>query len=450
MPRDNRPGGKCRYMKLRLDPGVLLLAVLLVACSPANSTVGRANNVTAELIRTDTPVAVVQEPTLAPSATLEPTAVALPSMVIWWPEPLAPLNNAEANELLSEQISGFKAAQGNIDVQLRRKLENGIGGIMSTLRAASPVAPGALPDLTLMRRSDVTLAAQAGLIYPLEGLISSAISNDLYRAALALGQVNGQLYGLPYLLEVQHMAFSPREEAPPSRFEDILAQQMTFALPIAQIDQINNVLMVQYLDAGGRLPADAAIGLDADALFTTLHFYEDALGQGLIDPAVINYVSAADYQAELLDGTLGGGLVNSTQYLNWLQSGVTLDFGPVPTVSGSVTGEIDGWMWVLTTPSVDRQALAGRFLNWMLNAERQGEYSQAVNLIPSQRTALQTWADGPYIRFLRQLLNNAVPPVSDSESGALVRSVQTALVAVLTQTSTADQAVQDLLDRFSS
>ncbi len=426
----------------------LLIALFLVACSPSATTPGA--NVTAELIRTDTPVAIAQEPTLAPTPTLEPTPAALPSMVIWWPEPLAPLNNAEANELLSEQISAFKASQGNIDVQLRRKMEGGVGGIMSTLRAASPVAPGALPDLTLMRRSDVTAAAQAGLIYPLEGLISSAISNDLYRAALSLGQVNDQLYGLPYLLEVQHMAFGPLEMPPPARFEDILAQEISFALPVAQIDQINNVLMVQYLDAGGTLPDGEVSSVNVDALFSTLSFYEDALAQGLLDPAVLNYVSAADYQADLLDRSLDGGLVNSTQYLNLLQSGTSLEFGPVPTVSGSIVGEVDGWMWVLTTSSVDRQALAGRFLNWMLDASRQGDYSQAVNMIPSQRTALQTWEDSPYIRFLRQLLNNALPPISDTEGGSIMRSVQNALVAVLSQTSTAEQAAQDLLDRLSS
>ena len=437
-------------MKLRFDGCKLcslIVLPLLIACSTVNSP---GANVTAEMIRTDTPVAVAQEPTLAPTPTLEPTALTLPSMVIWWPEPLAPLNNAEANEMLSEQISAFKASQGNIDVQLRRKMESGVGGIMSTLRAASPVAPGALPDLTLMRRSDVSSAAQAGLIYPLEGLISSAVSNDLYRAALSLGQVNEQLYGLPYLLEVQHMAFSPLDMPPPARFEDILTQEVSFALPVAQVDQINNVLMVQYLDAGGTLPNGETATLDSDALFATLQFYEDALAEGLIDPAVINYVSAADYQADLLDGTLGSGLVNSTQYLNLLQSGASLEFGPVPTASGSVVGEVDGWMWVLTTSSPDRQALVGRFLNWMLNASRQGEYSQAVNMIPSQRTALQTWEDSPYIRFLRQLLNNALPPLSDSEGGSTLRSVQNALVAVLSQTSTADEAAQDLLDRFSS
>jgi ABC-type glycerol-3-phosphate transport system substrate-binding protein len=428
---------------------VLPLLALMVGCSPADLSAPDAN-VTAEMIRTETPVAVAQEPTLASTPTPEPTPVAPPSMVIWWPEPLAPLNNAEANELLSEQISAFKAAQGNIDVQLRRKMESGVGGIMSTLRAASPVAPGALPDLTLMRRSDLNSAAQAGLIYPLEGLISSAISNDLYRAALSLGQVNDQLYGLPYLLEVQHMAFSPSDTPPPARFEDILTQEISFALPVAQVDQINNVLMVQYLDAGGTLPNGETANLDSEALLQTLQFYEDALAQGLLDPVVLSYVSAADYQADLLDGTLGSGLVNSTQYLDWLQSGMSLEFGPVPTASGAVVGEVDGWMWVLTTANPDRQGLAGRFLNWMLNAARQGEYSQAVNMIPSQRTALQTWDDSPYIRFLRQLLNNAVPPVSDADGVSVLRSVQNALVAVLSQTSSAEEAAQDLLERLSS
>ena len=146
---------------------------------------------------------VVQSPT----ATLVPTPDEPTSMVIWWPEPLSPLDNSDAADLLSQQISAFQTAQGNVEVELRLKAVDGLGGIMSTLRAAGPVAPGALPDLTLMRRSDLQAAVQFGLIYPVGEGISPAVMDDLYPAALALGQVDEQLFGLPYMLEVQHTAF---------------------------------------------------------------------------------------------------------------------------------------------------------------------------------------------------------------------------------------------------
>lgn len=427
-------------------PFFMLLALLLVACRTANS----ATDTTTNVILTDTPVLVAQEPSPTPTSTAEPTPLALPTMVIWWPEPLAPLNNAEANEVLSEQISAFKAAQGNLEVQLRRKLEGGLGGVLSTLRTASPVAPGALPDLTLMRRSDLMAAAQAGLIYPIEGQISSVVSNDLYQAALALGRVDGDLYGLPYMIHVEHMAYHIDELSDiPATFDDMLDDNVSFALPVSQADQINSVLMTQYVDAGGELPQAGSDAVNADALFTTLKFYEDAVAAGLVNPAVINYTSAEDYQSNLVAGTLDAGIVNSTLFLNLMNAGVELDFGSVPTESGTTTGQLNGWMWVMTTSSTDRQALAARFINWMMNSDRQGAYSRAVNMIPSQRAALLTWEDGPYMRFLGQVLDNAVLPLSDAEGGLTGRAMQNALIAVLSRESTAEEATQALLNRLS-
>src|SRR5690606_38548741 len=249
----------------------------------------------------------------------EPTP-AVTRLVIWWPVSLAPMDNSEAAELLSEQISAFRAAQGNVEVQLRRKLDSGVGGIMSTLRTASPVAPGALPDLTLLRREDMQAAAQSGLIYPLDGQTPPAVLDDLYRSAQTLGQIGSNLYGLPYLMDVHHMAYSSADAAVPSRFEDILTQQISFALPAAQTGVMNNILLIQYLDAGGTLPANGLEDTDVEALLTVLQFYEQATQQGLIDPAVLNYTSPADYRTSLTSGTLAAGGINSSLYLNLLEA----------------------------------------------------------------------------------------------------------------------------------
>ena len=425
---------------------LLTIGFFLVACVTTQAA-PTSESVTAEsiLTQTATPVTVAQ----AATPTLAPTPQDPTNMVIWWPEPLSPLDNGDAADLLSQQISAFQVAQGNIEVKLRLKTEEGLGGIISTLRAASPVAPGALPDLTLMRRNDLQAAALAGLIYPLEGNVSSAILGDLYDSALELGQVNGQLYGLPYMLEAQHMAYHADEVPASSRFSDILASDISFALPVAQADQINGILLTQYLSAGGTLPEGEDILIDAEALLQTLEFYEDAANQGLIDAAVLNYTSPADYHTALVAGTLDAGVVSSTTYLNFLDAGEDLSFGPVPTQNGEIIGELNGWMWVMTTASTERQALATRFLNWMMNASRQGEYSRTINMIPSQRTALQVWQTTPYIEFIRQLLNNVLLPLSDNEGGTTARSVQNALVSVLSGENTAAGATDDLLARLS-
>ena len=424
------------------------LGTLLVACTSSASSLPNTPSITAEILSTPTPQPVLQAPTQQPEQ--EPTPLAPTHMVIWLPEPLLPLDNSTALEMFTRQIEAFQTAHGNVEVDVRLKKVDGLGGVMSTLRAASPVAPGALPDLTLMRREDLLAAVQARLVYALEGEISSAIVGDLYPRALQLGQVEDALYGLPYMLEVQHMTYRLAEGATlPSRFEDILNRRISFAMPVAQTNQINSVLLTQYLDAGGTLPEGDSITLNANALQNTLTFYEQAVLNGLIDPAVLNYTSPADYQAALIAGTLDAGVVDSTGYLNLLTSDDTLQFGPVPTTSGQIVGEVDAWLWVMTTSSADRQALAARFLNWMLNATRQGEYSRTIHMIPSQQSALQLWDDSPYIDFVQELLGNALLPLSDSEGGTIARAVQNALVAVLAQESTAEEATRDLLSRLT-
>jgi len=451
-----QPRAKARWLahaqgwsqKLVIAAGSLLVACSVGAASPADTLTAESILVETPLVETPAATVIVQQPTPTPAPTIEPTP-AVTRLVIWWPVSLAPMDNSEAAELLSEQISAFRAAQGNVEVQLRRKLDSGVGGIMSTLRTASPVAPGALPDLTLLRREDMQAAAQSGLIYPLDGQTPPAVLDDLYRSAQTLGQIGSNLYGLPYLMDVHHMAYSSADAAVPSRFEDILTQQISFALPAAQTGVMNNILLIQYLDAGGTLPANGLEDTDVEALLTVLQFYEQATQQGLIDPAVLNYTSPADYRTSLTSGTLAAGGINSSLYLNLLEAADTaLNFGPIPTASGALVGQVDGWMWVMTTANADRQALAARFLSWMMDATRQSEYSQATNMIPSRRSALQAWPANAYISFIHQLLNNPLP-LAGSDSGTIARAMQNALVAVLAGEASAEAAVQDLVNQWS-
>ena len=417
-----------------------MLLALLTACGASGS---------APLVEqlTTAPDAVAQAATPTPVASstpfLTPTQPGPLTLSIWWPEPLAPLDNSDAADLLSEQISGFQTTEENVLVALRLKSVGEVGGIMSTLRSANAVAPGALPDLTLIRRSDLLLAMEENLIYPLEGLISSAILGDLYEQALALGQIEGHLYGLPYVLTVQHMAYLPDAVDTPIswRFDDLLADGPSFVFPVSQVSRVNGLFLALYTAAGGTLSGEIAPG----PLLRTFEFFETARVRGIIPAEVTSYTSINDYIADLIEGDISAGLINSTIYMNLLQNGDNLGFGPLPTEGGTTLSEVDGWMWVLTTSSVDRQALVRRYLNWMMNANRQGDYARTINMLPSQRGALQSWPDSPYHDFLRSLLPNAVIPVSEREAGQIVRALQNGLLAVLNGQSTAEEATQSII-----
>lgn len=389
-------------------------------------------------------------PTSAPAATVEPTAAASTTLNIWWPEPLAPIDNQDAADLLSEQISAFQAANRDVLVEFRLKKAQDVGGIMSTLRAANLVAPGAMPDLTLLRRSDMLSAVQAGLIVPIDERAEAAILDNMHPMVSALGRVNDRLYGLPYNVDVQHIAYQSGMDVPERwSFADVLEKRMTFVFPAGRANSLSDVFLAQYRDATATRESDSLI-VDADPLRTLFQFYEQAVANKLVDPIVLEYILPDDYRGGLVQGSIPAGVVTSTLYLKMLADGASLDFAPIPTQSGQPTTVVDGWMWVLTSSDAEEQALALRFLNWMLDINRQGRYNQAISMLPSQRTALRQWEDTGYATFVDALLNNATLPLSDTAGGTAARVIQSALASVISGQRTAEQAAQDVVTQLAN
>jgi ABC-type glycerol-3-phosphate transport system substrate-binding protein len=395
-----------------------------------------------EMIGTPTvPTAVVA--TSVAAATAEPTSSGPLTLTIWWPEPLAAIDNQDAADLLSEEISAFQTSNPDVIVEFRLKKVQDVGGIMSTLRSANLVAPRALPDLTLMRRSDLLTAAQSGLIIAIDERSGTAILNNLPPIVGALGQVNDRLYGLAYTIEVQHLVYQAGTYALDRwSFANVLDQQASFVFPAGRANSLSDVFMAQYRAATGTLE-NSTLTVDADQLRTLFQFYQDAVEAGVIDPIVLEYIVPDDYRAGLAAGTIPAGVVTSTLYLKMNNEALT--FAPIPTESGQPTTVVDGWMWVLTTADLEQQAVALRFVNWMLDIDRQGRYNQAISMLPSQRATLRQWETPDYATFVDMLLNNATLPLGESPGSMTARVIQSALASVISGQRSATEATQDVI-----
>lgn len=429
--------------------GSLICAMLLSACSIDGQS-------TTDLIVTE---AAIPEATVAvavqPAATPAPqtTAEVPQELNIWWPENLAPLDNETAAEILSEQLSAFQRENSSIVVDFRLKQVGDVGGILSTLRTAAVVAPGALPDITLLQRNDLLVAVQNNLIYPLDSTLFPAVLEDLPPIGVTLGSVNNGLYGLAYILTVQHVIY-PASPATPlnGEFESLLANDLSFVFPAARPNGLNDVFLAQYLAAGGQWDDFSQNTINATALFDTLAFYEQASAAELVSPAVLEYTGFQSYQEQLANPTVPTiALIPSAYYLQMSnQRDNPLRFGVIPTRTGQPITVVDGWLWVLTTADAERQAQAIRFLNWILNAGRQGQYTRAIHMLPSQRTALRQMSDSEYAAFIGEILNYAVPTLTESESGTAARVIQSALEEVIDGTRSAEEATQDVLLQLES
>ncbi|MDQ7036214.1 MAG: hypothetical protein Q9P01_15685 [Anaerolineae bacterium] len=105
-------------------------------------------------------------------------------------------------------------------------------------------------------------------------------------------------------------------------------------------------------------------------------------------------------------------------------------------------------MWVLIAQEPEQQQLGLDYIMWMLDSTNQAEVAQAVHMLPSRRSALAEGSTGgvdidPFIN----LLDNAILPITESDGGALARTMQDALSSVLTTERTAEAAIEYVLDQ---
>ncbi len=431
-----------RRIALTLLAGLSLAACAGRSAAPGMPTLAPTPGVQASH---EQPVALAQIVTPTPTPTpASPSVAPRPDIVVWWPVELLRGPAPAVDEGLSARFDAFQEDH-SLTLLVRTKRSEGAGGIMSTLRTASRVAPDALPDLALMTRANMRLAVEDGLLYPLESLLPATLTGSLYRQARALGEVDDALYGVAYTLETQHVAYRQATfQEPPTTFEAVLQAGQPFAFPAGDERGVGDTLLIQYVAAGGRVASeDGSPLLEEAPLLAVLTFYQQAVEAGLLGPDVLDYRSAADYWDLFLSGALGLAQVDSTTYLAASGQVPNVAAAPVPTQGGQPLTTLRGWLWVLTTPDPDRQARAVEFLTWMMEEENHAAFARLLGRLPAQPAALRAWQRGAYGRLTGQLLEGQALILAGEVNPTVAASLQAALLAVLNGQQTAQQAAAE-------
>jgi len=374
----------------------------------------------------------------------------------WLPVPLISDESGVAFALLQEHTSVF-SSNNNIDVEYRIKNVGVTGGIMSSIRSASEVAPGALPDVALIRRRDFTPTQARQYLYSMETLFSSALISDL-GTALEFGQIPQDggmaLYGLPYFFEVLHaVSTQPLADAALGvRFDDVLSHGATLLFPAARSTGLNQTFYLQYLAAGGSASRNDVVAIDEGALFAVLEFYEQLVKQELIPVDVLTYQAPADYRPEFVGNTDPAkvAVFASSEYLSMLdQHDIELFPSNIPTANGESLATRDGWLWVIITPDQTRQTLSARFLEWMTEPAFHAEFAQALYQLPTQPAILRdSLPENVDHQFFEDLLYKGILPLPESEGGSAPRIMQEALAQVLHGEASAASATRQVMNQF--
>jgi ABC-type glycerol-3-phosphate transport system substrate-binding protein len=385
---------------------------------------------------------------VTPTATPSPQ----PRIQIWWPDELYPVDSSEAETILFNQFEDFRQTYRMLDLDVRRKRSAGLGGILTTLRSAVPVAPNALPDLTLMRRSDMLTAATEGLIAPLESWAPPDVLDGLLPGARRLGEINGILYGIPYGLTIHHVIYRQSVfEEPLLTFSDVLANEPAYLFPAgpAQGSQVSWTVLLQYRATGGHLVDENGNPmLERDPLLTVFQYYEQGVDQGIFDAGLLNYTQFTSYWTSFVAADVNMISIDTLTYLSQSDTIQNVGFAPIPTADGVPTTSLDGWMWVLTTQDPDRQSQARTFLSWMMRVNQQSLFTEAFGILPSQERAFRLWDNAAYATFAESLIADGQIISHAERSNSAAIALQEGLAAVLSGT-TAEDAADIALSRFT-
>ena len=144
------------------------------------------------------------------------------------------------------------------------------------------------------------------LIAAIDEEAEAAVLDNLHPRVTALGRFNDQLYGLPYNVEVQHIAYQDGLYTPDGwDFAGVLEEDMAFVFPAGRATSLSDVFLAQYRSTTATLDS-AALNIDADQLRALFEFYEQAVSER--HPIVLEYILPDDYRSGLITGDVPAGV----------------------------------------------------------------------------------------------------------------------------------------------
>jgi ABC-type glycerol-3-phosphate transport system substrate-binding protein len=448
--------------RTRFIIGLMFVILLMVGVgcqggSPVNnieSPLPPNNTVTPRPSRTVTVSAALSTPTNIP---VDEPENGVQTITFWTIEQVSSEAEGEPGDFISDGLRAFQRANTNIKLDVLIKKPSGKGGILDFLRTAKEVAPKVLPDVAIMNATDLSQAQAAGLIQPLDGRLDRSIVQDLLPAARKMGTINEQLLGVPLSLEMEHTVYNGLIfENPPLLWRDVLTANTTYLFPAQGVNGVvNDMTLAQYFSGGGRLlDAEGKPTLDEGILRNVLEFYEQAVENETISPAILEAATTEELWPNYVDRRAGIAQISVNQYLRDRNLLVNTNFAllPVRTEEDKPVLITHSWVLVLTTDSenLQRQAAALRLIEWFMSTSNNASWNEVNHSIPTRDTSYQQLASNdPYWEFLANQLNVAQPQPSFDGYDQVGRIIQEAVAQVISGKATPEEATATAIDALT-
>jgi maltose-binding protein MalE len=394
----------------------LLAGMLLSGCDllPATPTTQPGDG-SGGLDETSFPPEPTARPSPAEATPGSPTAITL---TMWTTESFSPTQAITSGQILAAQVAEFEGDHPDVRLEFLLKKPYGRGGMLDYLLVTSPVVPELLPDLAILDVNELAAAVQAGALQPLDNLISPELVADLYPFAREVALFDGQLWGLQYRAELNHLVYNTGKlTVPPRSWPGVLSSPGIYAFPAGgQGGLVNDSFLVQYL-AVRPWPVESdpdAPFLDVDSLTAVLQFYQDGVSRGVFAPQILDYQTVDDCWSAYVAGEADLAHISAHRYLMEGDALPNAAVAPIPAINGAGPPLTQGWALVLVASEPERQSLAVELMARWIAADTNASWNRAAGYLPTRQSAASILAEiaeaggaDSYMRFVNQQLQTA-------------------------------------------
>ncbi len=369
---------------------------------------------------------------------------------IWLPPQFDPMGSSRAAKLLQSRLNQFEALHPGLKIEVRVKALEGIGGMLDSLSAANAAAPLSLPDLVALPRSTLEAAALKGLLYPYHDLAVPLENEDWYDYALQLARLETSTFGLPFAGDALMMVYRPSAVGDaPHDWATTLTLTQTLAFPASESRSL--VTLALYQSEGGIISDEQGRPvLDVATLTQVLTYYQQAEQTGLMPYWLTQYDSDEQIWELYTEGKANLAVTWASRYLS--QAGELPDIAAalLPTADGSPYSLASGWVWALSNPAPERQALGAQLAQFLTGSAYLAEWTAAAGYLPPRASALAAWHDPNLRTLVDQLVLSAHLYPSADVLASLGPPLQQAVVQVLKQQSDPLMAAQEAADYLNA
>lgn len=374
-------------------------------------------------------------------------------LTLWTVEAVSAQAEGDAGVVFDNSLTAFENNYPDIRITVVLKNDSGKGSVSDYLRTTSQAAPHVLPDLVVLNMVDLAQAARTGVVVPLDGLLSSSLIDDLLPGANAAGMVDGQLMGVPFEMDVEHLIYNTNKvTSTPIAWTDVISANTTYVFPAKGTNGlVNDAFLIQYLALGGRLQDDEGQPfLDEQALRAALEYYYLGIEEEVIPPKILTIGSPDEIWPDYVAAQVGMAHTSGHRFLSNKNVLRSTDFASIPTHDGTPLTIGHGRVLAIATHNPDRQATAARLIEWLLEPDNNVAWSRATLYLPTRYAAFNLMGDEDlYWSFLQDQLEIAVPSPSFPEYDQIGRVLQQAVIEVLSEEASPEEAAAAAVDAIS-